>query len=226
MMRDKPILVAIDTATRFAGLALYDGSSVYSEAYWRSNRNHSVELMPMLVRMLTQQKLAAENIAAVAVAIGPGSFTGLRIGLGVAKGLALACDVPILGVPTLDILAFQHSEQRRPIWAVIQAGRSRLCAARYERRRGRWRQRGDIRLTTLEQFPGMITGRCLVCGELHRQEIVSILEQTEQDVMFAIPSQSMRRPSCLAELAWRRFEQGESDDIAMLSPIYIHPQLR
>jgi tRNA threonylcarbamoyladenosine biosynthesis protein TsaB len=225
MMTDRPILVAIDTATRFAGLALYDGRTVYSEAYWRSNRNHSVELMPMLVRMLKQQRLPAESIVAVAVAIGPGSFTGLRIGLGVAKGLALALGIPILGVPTLDILAFQHSEQRRPIWAVIQAGRSRLCVARYERRRGRWRQRGDIHLTTLEQFPAMITGRCLICGELGREEIVSVLEHTEEDVMFAIPSQSMRRPSCLAELAWRRFEQGESDDIATLSPIYIHPSL-
>ena len=120
-MADKPLLLAIDTATRFAGLALYDGEMVRSEACWLSNRNHSAELTPTMVRMLDQQGVEAKDISAVAVATGPGSFTGLRIGLAVAKGLAEACNIPILGVPTLDILAFQHAEQRRPIWAVIQA---------------------------------------------------------------------------------------------------------
>jgi tRNA threonylcarbamoyladenosine biosynthesis protein TsaB len=224
-MADKPLLVAIDTATRFAGLALYDGEMVRSEASWLSNRNHSIELAPTMVRMLDRQGLGAADISAVAVSTGPGSFTGLRIGLSVAKGLAEACDVPILGVPTLDILAFSHAEQRRPIWAVIQAGRERLCVGRYERRRGRWRQRGEIELTTLEQFAESVTGRCLICGELAQAEIEYVLEHSDEDIVFATPSQSVRRPACLAELAWRRFERGESDDLATLAPIYIHPQL-
>ena len=224
-MADKPLLLAIDTATRFAGLALYDGDVVRSELCWLSNRNHSIELAPAMVRMLDQQGIVPADISAVAVASGPGSFTGLRIGMSVAKGLAEAGNVPILGVPTLDILAFQHAEQRRPIWAVIQAGRKRLCAGRYERRRGRWRQRGDIQLTTLEGLVALISGRSLVCGELSQEEASFILEHTEQDIVFATPSQSMRRPACLAELAWRRFELGESDELATLSPIYVHPQL-
>jgi tRNA threonylcarbamoyladenosine biosynthesis protein TsaB len=225
-MADKPLLVAIDTSTRFAGLALYDGETVLSESYWRSHRNQSVELMPQLVRMLDQQRMAEREIGAVAVAIGPGSFTGLRIGLSVGKGLALARDVPILGVPTLDAIAFQHAEQRRSmIWAAIRAGRGRFCVARYERRRGRWRQHGDIQLTTLDGFAGLISGRCLVTGELSQQETAYITDHTEQDCKFTIPSQSMRRPSCIAELAWRRFARGESDDLPTLSPIYIHPEL-
>jgi tRNA threonylcarbamoyladenosine biosynthesis protein TsaB len=225
-MADKPIMVAIDTSTRFAGLALYDGETVLSESYWRSHRNQSVELMPQLVRMLERQRMAEEGICVVAVAIGPGSFTGLRIGLSVAKGLALARDVPILGVPTLDAIAFQHAEQRRPmIWAAIRAGRGRFCVARYERRRGRWRQHGDIHLTTLDGLAGLINARCLVTGELSQRETEYIADHTDDDVKFTIPSQSMRRPSCIAELAWRRFARGESDDLSTLSPIYIHPEL-
>ena len=225
-MTEQPLLVAIDTSTHFAGLALFDGETVLSECYWRSHRNQSVELMPQLVRMLDQQRIGEREICAVAVAIGPGSFTGLRIGLSVGKGLAIAHDVPILGVPTLDAIAFQHAEQRRPmIWAAIHAGRGRLCVARYERRRGRWRQHGDIHLTTLDGFAGLINGRCLITGELTQREREYIAEHTDQDVRFTIPSQSMRRPSCIAELAWRRFMRGESDDLATLSPIYIHPEL-
>lgn len=225
-MTDKPLLVAIDTSTRFAGLALFDGETVLSASYWRSHRNQSVELMPQLVRMLEQQRVGEQEIGAVAVAIGPGSFTGLRIGLSVGKGLALARNVPILGVPTLDAIAFQHAEQRRSmIWTAIHAGRGRLCVARYERRRGRWRQHGEIHLTTLEGFAGLVNQRCLVTGELSQRETEYIADHADADVKFTIPSQSMRRPSCIAELAWRRFTRGESDDLDTLSPIYIHPEL-
>lgn len=221
-MTDYSYLLAIDTATRYAGLALYDGGRILSEASWLSNNNHSVELMPALVRMLDQQALSASDLAAVAVAIGPGSFTGLRIGVSVAKGLAQAQNIPILGVPTLDVLAFQHTEQRRPIWAVIHAGRGRLCAALYRRRRGRLRQDGDLHLTTLSELAKLPSGRCLLCGELSRSEIARLVAAAEADVVVASPSLSMRRPACLAELAWKRFERGESDDLATLSPVYLH----
>ena len=77
------------------------------------------------------------------VSLGPGSFTGLRIGLSVAKGLALARQVPIVGIPTLDVVAQPHMTQPLPIWAILQAGRGRICAAQYARRKGRWRRRGD-----------------------------------------------------------------------------------
>lgn len=221
-MSDKPLLLAIDTATRFAGLALYDGDIVRSEAYWRSQDHHSVELMPAVVRALDQQGVAVQDLSATAVAIGPGSFTGLRIGLSVAKGLALSQNIPILGVPTLDILAFPHQQQRRPVLAVIQAGRGRLCAARYERRRGRWRQRGNFELTTLDGLVELLSGRCLICGELREEERNYIMERTTEDVVFARSSQSVRRPACLAELAWQRFQSGQRDELATLSPIYLH----
>jgi tRNA threonylcarbamoyladenosine biosynthesis protein TsaB len=221
-MEAKPLLLAIDTATRIAGLALYDGELVRSEASWLSQNNHSVELMPALTRMLDQQSVGVQDLGAVAVAIGPGSFTGLRIGLSVAKGLVQARGIPILGMPTLDVLAFQHSEQRRPIWAVIQAGRGRYCSALYRRRRGRWRQDGELHLTTLEDWVGLLAGRCLVCGELTRAQIDYAAGHTDADVEFSSPSLSMRRPACLAELAWERFQRDESDDLATLSPLYLH----
>jgi tRNA threonylcarbamoyladenosine biosynthesis protein TsaB len=221
-MMDRSLLLAIDTATRFAGLALFDGDMVLSEVYWQSQGNHSVEGMPALVRMLDRQGLGAPDLSVIGVATGPGSFTGLRIGLSMAKGLAQALGIPVVGVPTLDILAFQHEDQRRPIWAVIQAGRGRLCAARYELRRGAWRQRGGFELMTLDGLVARLVDRCLVCGELTHKEAVYVAEHAQGDPVFARPWQSMRRPACLAELAWQRFQQGQSDDVATLTPVYLH----
>jgi tRNA threonylcarbamoyladenosine biosynthesis protein TsaB len=221
---EKSLLIAIDTATRWAGVALYDGETVRAEATWQSRNNHSVELMPALDRMLAQQGVKAEHLAAVAVASGPGSFTGLRIGMSVAKGLAQAQGIPILGIPTLDILTVPHNEQRRPVWAIIQAGRGRLCAAYYRRRSGRWRMDGDLHLTTVEDLAPLVAGRCLVCGELSQAEQAYLAAQSEADVVFASPALTMRRPACLAELGWERFERGEADDLATLAPTYLHTQ--
>jgi tRNA threonylcarbamoyladenosine biosynthesis protein TsaB len=122
----------------------------------------------------------------------------------------------------LDVVAFQHAEQRRPIWAVIQAGRGRLCAALYRHRRGRLVQDGDLYLTTLDELVGLVTGRCLVCGELSPGQVARLVASADADVVAASPSLSMRRPACLAELGWERFERGESDDLATLSPVYLH----
>jgi tRNA threonylcarbamoyladenosine biosynthesis protein TsaB len=221
-MVDNPYLLAIDTATRYAGLALYDGERILSEANWLSSFAHSTELMPALVRMLEQQGLNADDLSAVAVSIGPGSFTGLRIGVSVAKGLAQAQGLPAFGVPTLQVLAYQHSEQRRPVWAVIQAGRGRLCAALYRHRRGRLLQDGYAHLTTLEELAGLLSGRCLVCGELGREAIDRLVKFADADVVVATPALAMRRPACLAELAWERFVRGEGDDLTALSPVYLH----
>jgi tRNA threonylcarbamoyladenosine biosynthesis protein TsaB len=79
-----------------------------------------------------------------------------------------------------------------------------------------------MHLTTLDGLLELIAKRCLVCGELNREEIDYISERTEVDVVFASPSQSVRRPACLAELAWQRFKSGDADDLATLSPIYLH----
>ena len=92
------MLLAIDTATRRASLALYDGSGVISEFSWRCAGSHTVEVLPNIALMLEQAQKRASDLRAVAVARGPGSFTGLRIGMGVAKGLCLAVGIPIIAI--------------------------------------------------------------------------------------------------------------------------------
>jgi len=97
-----PVLLAIDTSTRTVGIALYDGAQVLHETVWTSLDHHTVELAPAVAQALSKSGLTPESLEAIAVATGPGSFTGLRIGLAMTKGLSLAHKIPIIGVPTLD----------------------------------------------------------------------------------------------------------------------------
>ena len=98
------MLLGIDTATERASVALDDGREINSEHSWRSGNNHTVELASYVNRMMITADVNAQLLRGIAVAIGPGSFTGLRIGLGFAKGLSIAYSIPLVGVSTLSLI--------------------------------------------------------------------------------------------------------------------------
>jgi tRNA threonylcarbamoyladenosine biosynthesis protein TsaB len=208
-------------------LALYDGERVLAEETWCSANGHTVELVPGLVRMLKRQGVLPSQLSGIAVALGPGSFTGLRIGLGVAKGLALTLDIPLIGIPTLDALVYAQSRKRGPVCAVLQAGRGRVSAAFYRRRRGQWQRQGDYRLTTLDELCAEIETRTFFCGEIDAQATELLRERLGEKAIVASPASSLRRAGYLAELGWQRLERDEVDDPATLAPIYLrHPSIK
>ncbi len=217
------MLVAIDTATRMASLAFYQADRVCSEESWLAGASHTVELVPNLARHLRRLGLTPDRLTGVAVATGPGSFTGLRIGLAVAKGLALGLAIPLVGIPTLDVLAHPQANRHLPTWAIVQAGRGRICAALYHRKRGRWRRLGNYRLTTIAELCAEIEGQALFCGEIDAEAVALIGESLGERAVIASPASAVRRAGYLAELAWSRLERGETDDPGRLAPIYLHP---
>jgi tRNA threonylcarbamoyladenosine biosynthesis protein TsaB len=221
-----PCILAIDTATRMASIALYDGERVHSEETWHSERNHTVELMPSLVRLLDRQRVSPQELTGLVVALGPGSFTGLRIGLSVAKGLALALKVPLVGASTLDALAYAQASQDSPLYAVVQAGRGRVCSALYRREGGQWRRATDYRITTLADLCQQVEGPTLFCGEIEAESVRFLREKLGRWAVMASPASCLRRAGYLAELGWQRLKRGEADGPATLSPIYLHhPQI-
>jgi tRNA threonylcarbamoyladenosine biosynthesis protein TsaB len=218
------MLLAVDTATHMASLALYDQTRgrVLGEESWYSANNHTVELMPRLARLLEQQGAGPASLTGLVVSLGPGSFTGLRIALSLVKGLALARGLPLVGVPTLDVVAQPHMAQRRPIWAVLQAGRGRICASYYTYNRGRWRQQGEYQLTTLEALCNQIAEPAFFCGEIDARDGELIQQRLGPEAAIASPAASLRRAAFLAELGWERLSKGDADNPSTLAPIYLH----
>lgn len=218
------MLLAIDTATRTAGLALYDEAAgrVLAEETWYSLDNHSVELMPRLTAMVAAQGLAPADLTGLVVSQGPGSFTGLRTGVSLAKGLALARRLPLVGVPTLDVTARPHLGQRLPVWAILQAGRGRICAACYTRQRGRWGRDGSYVLTTVEGLCGQVEGAALFCGEITHPEAELLRQRLGEGTVVISPAASLRRAAWLAEIGWERLARDDRDDPNTLQAIYLH----
>ena len=214
------MLLAVDTSTTQVGIAIHDGSQIIAEYAWRSGQRHTVELAPAISDLLTRCGLAIEHIQALGVALGPGSFTSLRVGLSLMKGLALSRALPLIGIPTLDILAAAQPASRLPLLAAIQAGRGRLAAGWYKRARYGWQAKGSPRVLTIEGLLEEVKRPAIVCGELTAAERQKLTAQA--DLHLASPAQSVRRPAVLAELAWKRWQAGDVDDEATLAPIYLH----
>jgi len=215
------MLLAMDTSTAQLGLALYDGTMVAAELIWTSRARHTVELAPALSGLLNRTGLAMGDLTALGVAVGPGSFTSLRVGLAFVKGLALARRLPVIGVPTLDTLTACIPVQDIPLAAVLQAGRGRIAVGWYKASEDGWLAEGPVRTTNADALAESIHHPTLIVGELTAVERQR-LERKRKNIRLASPAQSVRRPALLAELAWARWKSGRVDDAASLAPIYLH----
>lgn len=215
------MLLAVDTSTQWIGLALYDGTQVLGEVVWQSQSHHTTELAPAINDLLERCGVRPEDLKASAVALGPGSFTALRIGLAVVKGLALAVHIPVVGVPTLDILAAAQAVRELPMVCVLQAGRGRLAAGWYHASRGQWVAKGDAVVTHAEELLAQIEKPTLVCGELTAADR-QVFARQKKTALLISPAHSLRRPGFLAELGWKRWQAGKVDDAVSLAPIYLH----
>jgi tRNA threonylcarbamoyladenosine biosynthesis protein TsaB len=205
-----PIL-AIDTSTERAGLALDVGETVHIRS-WDAGRTQTTSLLPAIDEMLQQSGLGPADISAVAVATGPGTFTGLRVGMSIAKGMVLARGVPLVGIPTLDIAA-ASIESDRDVIAVLPAGRGRVVWQRF----GGQADSGPSN-TTLDELIDALASlpEVLVAGEL------SGMQQERVSAVHPHVQWGHRDPAVLLRLAKERLSRGDVDDPVTLEPVYLH----
>ena len=214
------MILAIDTSTARLGIAVYNGSEILAENCWSSPNRHTVSLAPAIDEMLTNLEIEKKKLKAVAVALGPGSFTSLRVGLSFAKGISLGLGIPVIGIPTLDITANQQPYLEIPLCAFLQAGRGKLAASFYEVKRGRWVSDGEIEIYTAETLSDAITVPTVLTGEFDAD--MRTVFRKNKNIKMSGPAASLRRAGYLAEAAWRIYEKGEYPEVSSLSPIYLH----
>lgn len=214
------MLLAIDTSTSLVGLALYDGDQVLGEMTWTTKQHHTTELSPALSGLLKRCGVTMASVNALGVAIGPGSFTSLRVGLSLVKGIALARNIPVMGISTLDVIAVAQPLAKHPLVAVLQAGRTRIAYSVYKSDKKEWQAEGGVRSGTLDELLNEIESPTLMAGELTSEERKKIAKIKK--VQLASPALCVRRPAVLAELAWARWQDNDVDDVAALAPIYLH----
>jgi tRNA threonylcarbamoyladenosine biosynthesis protein TsaB len=220
------VLLALDTATRQLGLALHDGAALILEQTWPSDNQHNVQLASAVAAALERCKITPSSLTAFAVAIGPGSFTGLRIGVAAAKGMAMANHAPLIGVNSLDIAAAGvPGGGSNALVACVAAGRGRVVVRSYSWRKGEWRPRSDMRLTDWIGLASSIDGSAIITGDIDAAGLETLADAQRQGIPITIAPAGyrLRRAGILAELAWAqlRAQSSAGFDPAQVVPVYV-----
>jgi tRNA threonylcarbamoyladenosine biosynthesis protein TsaB len=217
-------ILSIDTAGRSDAIGLIDDRRVLADFVGEGTHNSLQDTIININAVLGDAGLTLADVDGLAVGIGPGSWTGVRVGITVGKMMAYATGKPICGIPSLDALAYQTGDVPELICPVVHAGRGNIYAAFYRRRGGIAVKEGQYAAGPIE---GLLTGikePVLFVGEAvqaHRQAISALLGDLAR---FTDASQE-RRGSATALLALSRFERGESDDALSLVPLYLKEPL-
>jgi tRNA threonylcarbamoyl adenosine modification protein YeaZ len=224
------ILAVIDTSTQFAGVGVMDDAGKRATHAWRSDQNHGRELMPALVKCLTELSLATAGITHVAVALGPGGFSAVRVGISVALGLVVARKLPVLGVPTHAIEVEPHRgsvSSRIPVYSLIPAGRQELSWMRHGGTLDGADTDSQTGVSSADELLGRLEPGALLCGEAC-DLVVGLVEESRfagsVEPEFAGHAPFARRdPNALLDIAVAEFRKGTSTPYEELRPIYARP---
>ena len=214
--------LSIDTSTSYASTALSLDGKTISEITWLSNQNHSVEFVPTLKKLLEMADMKVHQINAVFVVAGPGKFSALRVGMSVAKAIAMTNDIPLVSIGSLDLEAHPYLRFGLPVCSIIEAGRSKIYVGRYNFITDELS--GDGATYTVETHDSLfdlIHEPTLFCGEgtLELSDLLSKKLGKNAVVIDDLPP--TRKPSILAKLGYERLINSDTDDIASLAPIYM-----
>jgi len=213
--------LAIDTSTNTASITVATDYAILAELTWCCGQNHSVELMPRLKQLLEQGRINFESVTAIVVAIGPGSFNGLRVGVSTAKALAFSLRVPIVGISTLETIAYPLAETGIPVCAIINAGRSEVASALFQQKNGRWGNITPAHITTIDTLCRDTDTSTVFCGEITQAAIDELTEKLGSKAIVPSASSRLRRSGFLAELGFKRLQSGSYDNPASLQPVYL-----
>jgi tRNA threonylcarbamoyl adenosine modification protein YeaZ len=212
--------LSIDTASSLASIALSRDSGVVAQRAWECRRNHTVELLPAIDQLLADSGTRKDDLSAVFVSIGPGMYTGLRVGISIAKGLARALQLPLIGVGRLELDAYPHRAFAVEIVAIHRAGRGELAWAAY--RDGPWREVLDPQLSKPSELAGAIEESVLFTGEID-DDLAAMLRAELGSLASFVPLPAEGRAPALAALGHQRLIAGHSAEPALLRPIYLRP---
>jgi len=217
------LVLGIETSTRQGGVAIVGEDHVLCETVLNVEVTHSERLLPAVDRALDEARITLDGLGGIAVSIGPGSFTGLRIGLSTAKGLAYATGLPLVGVPTLEAMAWTLPAARWQVCPVLDARKQEVYAALFRHEPEGLRRMMDDAAMAPEDLCRLIRNPTLFLGD--GVDVYEALFRERLGEKMLLPPLASRgaRPACVAELGRRRLLRGERDAPDSLVPRYLRP---
>jgi len=212
------IILAVHTTSPVHSLALVSGDRLLKERTLPHGRQYVERLAPAIAELVDELDNGLASVDGLAVAIGPGTFSGIRVGIATVKGIALALGTPVVGISSLDALAWQGLQPGETGAAVIDARRKEIYAALYRREADRLDALSTPMLMSMEDFGSLSAdhrGKLIACGDPVVAELAEINAS-----LVARPVVPPSATACV-HLARARFEAGKADALHALAPLYI-----
>ncbi len=222
------MIITIDTATETASVAIANpDGAIAAELTWRAGRNHTMHVHPTLRHVMMLAGITINDLTGIVATRGPGSFTGIRIGLATAKGLSQGLDVPIVGVGTLAASALGAAHLGKTVWSVVNAGRGQYAAAAYTASNdGGVEQLVEEAIVSPEELVSNVAERgedSILTGEFD-EALADVARSGLGDVLTIAPDVVRTRTAAnAARLGLLRLSRGDLDDVATLEPLYLRP---
>jgi tRNA threonylcarbamoyladenosine biosynthesis protein TsaB len=214
-------ILGIDTATPFLALGVVEEDKVLSELRFNAGQTHAQILIPSIDRVLKEAYLKLEELDGIAISIGPGSFTGLRIGLATAKGLCFASEKPLISVPTLDGLVYFQRSSSYPLVPILDAKKNEVYSAVYDSRDGRIKRVSDYWVTSIEKLVAKIPQEVIFLGlglEVFKENLSKLCGERAH---FLEGEGNLPSGTAIAFLGLEKFKLSEFEDLDKLEPLYL-----
>jgi tRNA threonylcarbamoyladenosine biosynthesis protein TsaB len=219
------LTLAVECATKTVSLALLDDREVCAELYVNLGRHHAEMLLPALDHLLRLAGRSPNHLDLLACTVGPGSFTGLRIGASTVKGLFLALDKPVVGVSTLEVLAMNAMPTSHRVCPLLDARHEQVYAGLYRMgSEGLPEKIGNEKLIDIKSFLNELVGEEIVFvgdGAVRHEKLVTGMLGTK--ALFAGPDRQNPRAGALGRIALQRYQAGEILDTLRFAPRYLRP---
>lgn len=214
-------ILAIESSTKTGSVAIVSESAVIAQYSLNIEVTHSERLMTTVDRVLCDTGIALSDIDGFGVAIGPGSFTGLRIGISTIKGLALVTEKPVAAVSTLKALAHHLPHSAFPVCPLLDARKNEVYAALFQYENGDCTPLLSERTIPLAHLAEEIKGKTIFIGEAAQAFRAELESFFGERALFAPPSLSLPSAAAVGELALAMIKRGEQTDPDTLVPMYI-----
>jgi tRNA threonylcarbamoyladenosine biosynthesis protein TsaB len=212
------IVLAVHSSSPHLGAAVLKDGETLSQRILPPGREHLEQVAGIVQQAVAEADVSLEQIDGLGVAVGPGSFSGIRVGMSFVKGLALALNKPVAGISSLEIMARQGLREGECGIALIDARRSEVYVAAYKNEDGRLVQLVPpalIPAAKLEEMTAACSEPLVFCGEPVAELLAASCRRVSR-TRVVTPS-----PAVCARIAWERLQEGHADHVHALTPLYI-----
>ncbi len=221
-------ILGIDTSSKILSIALGDGPDIITEESYELGRQHSSLMIPKIKEMLDRSNLTIRDIDAFVVGLGPGSFTGMRVGVSAVKGLSLGADKPCTGIASMDAMALEAASrvtdpEKEKITPIIDAKRSQFYCAVYQKTKNGVKRVSAYLLLPLDRIIKKMKSEVLFLGDGLNLCGRTIKNRNEKAV-FLNEKYWYPKAGNLIKLSWTNLKKRKKTDLSKLEPLYIYPK--